>query len=404
MKDIEGMKRQRTAKGAEARKIIELTESEKREPTPEETARFDKIMAEGDALTEAIRKEERTQAMEMGVGKADPTEPTERAMTPGAQFVKSEAYASMIKRGVWNSDRVEVRDIIASALIDAAGGVPVAPQIVPGIVGIPTQPLRIRDLIQPGTTISNSIAFVRETLFTNAAATVKESKQGTEVSKPESKKTFEAAVEAIQTIAHWVPATRQIIADAPALRSFIDAQLTYGLKVEEEYEILFGNGVAPHLNGICPQATPYDPTLPTQLGVTNVTRVDHIRAAILQVRQALYPADAVVLNPFDWAAIELAKGTTGHYIWVLVPEGGIARLWRMPVVECDNMPLGSFLTGAFKLGAQLWDRQEAGIRIAEQHADFFIKNLVAILAEERLALTVYRPQAFVYGDFEEYGS
>ena len=405
MENIPALQREKHNLGVEARKILDLCKAENRQPTTEEQAKLEKIWADGETLESTITREASTQRLEMASVKIDSTEPEKRERkSAGRQFIESEAYRNMVERRIWNTDPVEIRDIIASALYDAGSGVSVTPQIVPGIVGVPQQPLRIRDLFNVAATTSNSIAFVRETLFTNNAAAVKESIEGSEQEKPESVKTFESEVVPVQTLAHWIPATRQIIADATGLEAFINNQLIYGLKTEEEYELLFGSGTAPHLTGVCPLATSYDPTLPAQMGVTNITNIDHIRAAIYQVRAALYPADAVVLNPFDWAAIELAKNTTGSYIWVVVTEGGVSRLWRLPVVESDTMPQGHFLVGAFKLGAQLWDREQASIRIAEQHADFFIKNLVAILCEERLALTVYRPQAFIYGTFSEYGS
>lgn len=62
------------------------------------------------------------------------------------------------------------------------------------------------------------------------------------------------------------------------------------------------------------------------------------------------------------------------------------------------MTLGDFLTGAFKLGAQLFDRWDARVEVGYVNDDF-TKNLVTILAEERLALAVYRPEAFITGDF-----
>ena len=58
----------------------------------------------------------------------------------------------------------------------------------------------------------------------------------------------------------------------------------------------------------------------------------------------------------------------------------------------------TFLCGAFQLGAQVHDRQQAQVTVATENEDDFVNNLVTILAEERLALSVYRPEAFVKGD------
>ncbi|CUW44445.1 hypothetical protein B3286c1_1777 [Brucella vulpis] len=108
-----------------------------------------------------------------------------------------------------------------------------------------------------------------------------------------------------------------------------------------------------------------------------------------------------VLSPIDWTSIELLKDTQGRYI-IGNPQGTIApTLWGLPVVTTQAMAAGKFLTGAFKLGAQIFDRWQARVEVATENEDDFIKNLVTILAEERLALAVYRPEAFIYGDVNE---
>jgi HK97 family phage major capsid protein len=393
MVNIPDLQRERNLKQKEAERILDKAENEKRSLTKEDNERLNELFGGIKTLDSQIKRAEYHNRMEMGAAHTgDPGE------SIGQAFTDSDEYREMIRKGTWNSDPVQYRDIIASKLADVTYGVGVMPEFVQTIQGAPQQPLRVRDLLPKGMTSQNSVAFVRETLFTNNAAAVKESIEGSSQEKPESVKQFESVVVQIQTIAHWIPATRQIVADAPALTSLLNTQLIYGLKVAEEYELLHGNSTAPHLTGICPLASVYDSTLPTQLGVTDAQRIDDIRAAIY------YDADAVVLNPFDWAAMELTKEeTTGKYLWVSVTDGGVPRMWRLPVVVSHQMPKGDFLVGAFKMGAQLWDREEANIRIAEQHLDFFTKNLVAILAEERVGLAVYCPQAFVYGEFEGYG-
>ncbi|MDD4986851.1 MAG: phage major capsid protein, partial [Dehalococcoidales bacterium] len=288
----------------------------------------------------------------------------------------------------------EVRDIISGA--DNTADL-VVPDRISGIITEPEKQLRIRDLLAKGTTGSNTIEYVRETVYTNAAAPVAESKEGTEVAKPESTLEFEKDTAPVVTIAHWVPATRQIIADASVLSSYINSRLVYGLKLEEEDQILNGTGSGGNVSGLVTEATAFDDSLRS----VNDNLVDVIRKAILQAGLAQYPVTGIVLHPTDWANIELLKGSDERYLWVTVPEGGVSRLWRVPVVETTTIAQGNFLVGAFSLGAQLFDREQASIRISEHHSDFFTKNMVAILCEERIALAVYRPQAFIYGPFEQ---
>lgn len=108
---------------------------------------------------------------------------------------------------------------------------------------------------------------------------------------------------------------------------------------------------------------------------------------------------AVVLNPEDWAAIELLKDTQGAYLHAAVTTGAEPRLWGMRVVESDALPVGSFMVGAFALAAKIWDREVANVQISSEDRDNFVRNMLTLRGEERLALTVTRPSAFVGGAF-----
>jgi HK97 family phage major capsid protein len=150
------------------------------------------------------------------------------------------------------------------------------------------------------------------------------------------------------------------------------------------------------LHGIIPQATAY--VAPVSLADLNM--IDVLRLAMLQAALAEYPASGHVLHPTDWATIETLKDGEGRYI-IGNPQGQLTpTLWRLPVVETQAITVRKFLTGAYKLGAQVFDRWAARVEVATENEDDFIKNLVTILAEERVALAVYRPEAFIYGDFD----
>jgi HK97 family phage major capsid protein len=120
---------------------------------------------------------------------------------------------------------------------------------------------------------------------------------------------------------------------------------------------------------------------------------------MLQAALAEYPATGHVLHPTDWASIETLKDSEGRYI-IGNPQGTAQpTLWSLPVVATQAITVRKFLTGAFKLGAQVFDRWDARVETGYVNDDF-TKNLVTILGEERLALAVYRPEAFIYGDFD----
>jgi HK97 family phage major capsid protein len=256
------------------------------------------------------------------------------------------------------------------------------------LVALPMRRMTIRDLVAPGETISNAVEFAVQTARTNAAAVAAE---GT--AKPYSNYTWNLVNFPVRTVAHLVKASRQILDDAPALKSTIDAEMRYGLEFAEEAEMLYGDGTGAHLLGIVPQATAYS----AAFAVTGETGIDRIRMAMLQGFLSLYPMTGTVLNPTDWTKIEMLKDAQGRYI-IGDPQGTVApRLWGLPVVASIAMNAGSFLTGAFKYGAQIFDRMAIEVMISTENVDDFEKNMISIRAEERLALVVKRPAAFITG-------
>ncbi len=260
----------------------------------------------------------------------------------------------------------------------------------PGIVTPPQRRMTIRDLLMPGETSAGNIEYVVETGFTNNAGMVAET-----TTKPKSDITFDLRNAAVRTLAHIFKASRQIMDDAPALRSYIDGRARYGLTFREEVQMLNGDGTGQNLFGIQTQATAYNP--PTGVPTTGLTQIDKLRIAVLQVILAEYPASAFVLNPIDWTSIELTKDGMGRYIVGDPQDGTTPRLWNLPVVATQAQAQGRFLTGAFDMAAQVFDRMELEVLLSTENVDDFERNMMTLRAEERLALCVYRPEAFVTG-------
>lgn len=318
---------------------------------------------------------------------------TDRGQSERQQSAGELVVGAEVMQGVNSSFRGSRRVSVPRAAITsvpASGGTLVPAERRAGILALPERQLTIRDLIAPGQTSSNSYEYVRETGFTNNAAPVAEN-----TAKPYSDLTFALENAPVRTIAHLFKASRQILDDAPALQSVIDARARYGLRLAEEGQLLFGNGTGANLAGIVPLAEAY--AAPGGVVVTGEQRIDRLRLALLQAELAEYPSDGIVLNPIDWALIELLKDGEGRYL-IGQPQGDMpATLWRRPVVNTQAMPQDDFLVGAFQLGAQILDRMDIEILISTENADDFEKNMVTIRAEERLAFAVYRPEAFVTG-------
>lgn len=323
-----------------------------------------------------------------------PHEGHEEVKSLGRQFVDSDSYKSLTgSAGQRGKANLEIKATITSATTDAAGsaGDLVQATRLPGIVGAPERKLTIRDLLMQGRMDGNSLEFVQETGFTNSATPVAEG-----ALKPQSDIKFDLKSTTAKVIAHYMKASRQILDDASQLQSYIDGRLRYGLAFKEEQQILNGDGTGQNLLGIVPQATAY--VRPVGVATTAESKLDTLRFAMLQAILAEYPASGHVLNPIDWAAIETLKDTSGQYI-IGNPQGGLnPTLWGLPVAETQAIASGKFLTGAFSMGAQIFDRWASRVEVATENEDDFVKNLVTILAEERLALAVYRPEAFIYGN------
>lgn len=316
----------------------------------------------------------------------------------GQQVVEDDAVKAMMEgksaRATVNLKSLEMKAAGPITSDPASAGVLVQPERL-GLIAPPDQPLLVRSLLMPGTTTSNALEYPREKLFTNGAAP-----QTAELAmKAQSDISFEMVSTTVKTIAHFMYASKQIMDDAPQLASYINGRLIYGLKLVEEQQILLGDGTGQNLLGIMPQATAYDAALETSLAIQSKNKMDMLRVAMLQVQLALYPPSGIVLHPTDWAAITLIKDANGNYL-IANPQSTVSQmLWSLPVVPSMSMPQGQFLVGAFQLAAQLFDREQANIAISFEDRDNFVKNAVTIRAEERLALAVYRPQAFVKGSF-----
>lgn len=254
----------------------------------------------------------------------------------------------------------------------------------PGIVQSVQDETTVADLMLQGTTSSNVLSYYEETTFTNAAATVDEG--GT---KPESALDFTERTDTVRKIATWIPATSEFLEDNAGIRSYIEQRLRFMLAREEEDQLLNGNGTAPNISGILDRSG-----IQT---VASTNDLDAIYNAITEVRvDGGAEPTAVVVHPLSWQNLRLAKDDNGQYHGAGPFSGAdqVERIWGLRVRVTPLIAEGTALVGAFQPHAQVF--RKGGVRVvaSTEHSTYFVENKVAILAEERLALAVYRPAAF----------
>lgn len=344
------------------------------------------------ALTE-IKQDVATRTAIKGGGK--PAGPA----SVGAAFIESDAYKAANESRP-ETDQVQVKSFFGerkTLFTDASvGTVPVhmyEARREPGIVELPAPDLHIRDLLSV-TPISEGLVYYIERNNTRWTAAVQESEGDT---KLEQALAFTVKTAGPVTIAHWLPITKQALRRAPQLRQYIDNELIVGVRLAEDDQLLYGDGSAGNLQGLMTNANvqDYNSSGRSQQGDT---RIDTIRRAVTLLRNMYYRPTGVVVHPNDWEAIELQKDGEQRYLWVTVTDGGVPRLWRVPVVDTPTIEEDSFLLGDFAMGANLWDLETANVQVGWKNDDF-IRNQLAILGEEDVIFTTEHPKAFVKGDF-----
>lgn len=282
---------------------------------------------------------------------------------------------------------------------ETSAGVFVTPDQTGILEMLGRRPLTIRDAISVRTTASDTVEFVRQSAHTNNAAPVAEAtssaRTGTELVsgggyKPEGAWAFSRHTATVKTIAEWVPATKRALADAGQLAGLINDELRADIAEVEETQILRGDGEGENLPGILSTSGIQQQAFDTDIFTT-------VRRAITKARVVgrVVP-NAVALSPEDVETVDLARenGGSGAFLGAGPFALGPRTLWGLPIIESEAIEAGRGLVGDFSK-AVLWDRQQTTITMTDSHDDFFIRNLVAVLAEERVAFGVTRPAAFV---------
>lgn len=287
----------------------------------------------------------------------------------------------------------------------------VSPMRLPGVYAPDLPEFTVRSAFLNLQTTQKVIAFYRELSRTNAAAFVAEATAtspttlGASGVKPESAVTWERATSIVETLANWMPITNEIADDDPAMRGIIEGILVDMLAEVEDDALINGTGVSPEIEGLInttgiqeADAAYFGGAPVVDAGTDNedFNRLLRGRRLVRQVGRAT--PSFYFINPEDMERFMSTTDANNQYMaGGPFSAGPIPTMWRLPVIETEAIAAGEFFVGDGRLAA-VFDRMDATITSGWIN-DQFIRNMFTVLAEERVAFAVFRPSAFVHGEF-----
>lgn len=411
MSEIKKAKDAMRALAAKAQETVDsksLTSAEKREG-------LDKIEADIKAFADTIAMHEQVARL-AGSGDAIETTPAPEpaaqvARTIGAQVAQSKAYTDAVAAKQANSkfaftaelkaaaNPVDVGSTVSGYGMSGEAGALVTPDFQPGIVDLRFQTLTVADLMASGSTTSDIVSYVVEAAFNDNAGTVAE-----KGAIPQSDDTLARVSDQVSKIANRMKMTDEMLQDAAQFQSFLTNRLVFSLKRKEEQQLLHGSGTYPDIKGLLARTGLLAPVVTTSVATNGEgVVIDAIYEQITALRATSFvEPDAVLIHPTDWQNIRLAKDANKQYygggpFTGAYGNGGysnVDNLWGLTVVITTAATAGSPLVGAFRQNAQVFRREGITVEMTNSNEDDFNNGLVSVRATERLALSVYRPNAF----------
>lgn len=305
------------------------------------------------------------------------------ALKSVADIIRNDAsYKAFIERGTQGTVTIDIPDAESKTLMTLST-INGPAERTPGIFTSIQDRTTITDLVPSRPTTANTLTYYEETTFTNAADTRAEG-----VEKPEGALGFTERTDNVRKIAVWIPATTEMLEDVDGIQAYVESRLVFMLERKKEDQILNGNGTPPNISGILDRAIQSQAK-----GTDSVPDAFYKAITKIEVGGDADPT-GIVMHPNDWQAVRLLTTADGVYIWGPPSDAGVARLWGLPVRRTSLIPENTGLVGAFAPHSLIRPKGGITVTLSTEHASYFIENKVAILAEMRLALQVFRPYAF----------
>lgn len=215
--------------------------------------------------------------------------------------------------------------------------------------------------------------------------------------KPESDMTFDQRSGTTETLAHFIPLTRQIAAHAPSLVTFVETFLRIGLRVKAHDSMLNGSGNSPEIRGMLNTTNPYNNIFSVSVGGGD--RFNAILAAMSVVgsaREGAFSPNAILINRADYFSTEFlgAQDTNGNWKFG-GPAAPPASLnpWGLRAIVTEAIPAGTQLIGDFRW-ALIADAMSTQMYMTDSHKDWFERNILALLVEMEMGFELMAEEAF----------
>ena len=318
----------------------------------------------------------------LGAQKSEPAEKEEKMAKSLGEFAADYISEQGIKKSMKFSATTPVFKAAAPMTTPSSIGGALT-EFDTNIVLQPRRQLQVADLFGTETISGNALTYYVESATVEGGVnTVAEggTKPLTSFGEPTAKTV------SLQKIAAHYKESDELIEDAPWLASSINNRGIYlHQKFVEDYLVSTLSGTS-------------------GLGTSSDATADGIFKAAMTVQESSgFAADAIVISPADYQKLRLAKDNVGQYYgggFFYGEYGNVGLteqppIWGLRTVVTSAVSTGTCFVGAFKLGASVVRKGGMSVDIANTNEDDFIKNMVTILIEERLALAVRYPAAFV---------
>jgi HK97 family phage major capsid protein len=332
-----------------------------------------------------------------------------------AQVQKNETFVDVTRKALETSEAFKAFKTKSSAMAainleyksattltpqDNYTGEVVAAQRVPGIIYDPDRSVHVRQFCSVGSTNSDSIRFIQETAITDAATIGMIAPGGLKTQVEFDLKAEDAKV---RKIAIFLTLAEEMIDDTEGLLSYITTRFGRFIPVKEDTQLLYGSGIGENLVGISQVAAPFffNGTLPQFTQEYDILRFA-VTQAMTQTNNGRsgYMPNVIMVSPEYMDVLSGLKDEEGRYLFPNALESGVVRVKGVPVIQSTAIEGSDYFVGDFRLGAQIFDRNQQSVRFSYENKDNVEKNLVTVVMEKRLAFPIYRPSAFVYSNFE----